>query len=188
MRLVVAVTGATGAVYAVKLLELLKANKVEVHLIISRWAERTLELEVGLTAEEVRGMAAYSYAEDDLAAPVSSGSFQHDGMVIVPCSMKTLAALAHGFCDNLIARTADVTIKERRKFIIVPRETPLSAIHLENMLTLSRLGAVIMPPMPAFYYHPQSIDDLVDHLVSRILDQLGLEQQLVPRWKGFTSG
>jgi 4-hydroxy-3-polyprenylbenzoate decarboxylase len=165
-------------------LELLKANKVEVHLIISRWAERTLELEVGLTAEEVRGMAAYSYAEDDLAAPVSSGSFQHDGMVIVPCSMKTLAALAHGFCDNLIARTADVTIKERRKFIIVPRETPLSAIHLENMLTLSRLGAVIMPPMPAFYYHPQSIDDLVDHLVSRILDHLGLEQYLVPRWNG----
>ncbi len=184
MRLVVAVTGATGAVYAVKLLDALKANNVEVHLIISRWAERTLELEVGLTAEDMRGKAAYSYAEDDLAAPVSSGSFQHDGMVIVPCSMKTLAAIAHGFCDNLIARTADVTVKERRKLIVVPRETPLSAIHLENMLTLSRLGAVIMPPMPAFYYHPQSVDDLVNHLVSRILDHLGLEQHLVPRWEG----
>lgn len=188
MRLVVAVTGATGAVYAVKLLNALKANNVEVHLLISRWAERTLKLEVGLTVEEIQKMAAYSYAEDDLAAPVSSGSFQHDGMVIVPCSMKTLAAIAHGFCDNLIARTADVTIKEGRKLILVPRETPLSTIHLENMLALSRLGAVIMPPMPAFYYHPQNIDDLVDHLVSRILDHLGLEQQLVPPWEGFTSG
>ena len=187
MRLVVAVTGATGAIYAVKLLEALKINEVDVHLIVSHWAEKTLHLEMGLTAGDIQSMSNYHYEEDDLSAPVSSGSFQHDGMVIVPCSMKTLAAIAHGFDENLIIRAADVTLKERRKLILVPRETPLNAIHLNNMLTLNQLGAVIMPPMPAFYYHPKSIDDLVNHLVGRILDHLGKEQQLVPRWGGVSS-
>jgi 4-hydroxy-3-polyprenylbenzoate decarboxylase len=124
--------------------------------------------------------------KDDLAAPVSSGSFQHDGMVIIPCSMKTLAAIAHGFDENLIVRAADVTLKERRRLILVPRETPLNAVHLKNMLTLCQLGALVMPPMPAFYYHPKSIDDIVNHLVGRILDHLGQEQQLVPRWEGIS--
>lgn len=182
MKLVVAVTGATGSIYAVKLLEALKASKVDVHLIVSHWAEKTLQMEMGLTVGDIEAMSDYYYEEDDLSAPVSSGSFQHDGMVIIPCSMKTLAAIAHGFDENLIVRAADVTLKERRKLILVPRETPLNTIHLNNMLTLSQLGAVIMPPMPAFYYNPKSIDDLVIHLVGRILDHLGQEQQLVSRW------
>jgi polyprenyl P-hydroxybenzoate/phenylacrylic acid decarboxylase-like protein len=125
MRLVVAVTGATGSIYAVKLLEALKANEVDVHLIVSHWAEKTLQLEMGLTVEDIQKMSGSRYEEDDLAAPVSSGSFQHDGMVIIPCSMKTLAAIAHGFDENLIVRAADVTLKERRRLILVPRETPL---------------------------------------------------------------
>lgn len=187
MRLVVAVTGATGSIYAVKLLEALKANEVDVHLIVSHWAEKTLQLEMGLTVEDIQKMSGSRYEEDDLAAPVSSGSFQHDGMVIIPCSMKTLAAIAHGFDENLIVRAADVTMKERRRLILVPRETPLNAVHLNNMLTLCQLGALIMPPMPAFYYHPKSIDDIVNHLVGRILDHLGQEQQLVPRWEGIFS-
>lgn len=187
MRLVVAVTGATGSIYAVKLLEALKANEVDVHLIVSHWAEKTLHLEMGLTIGDVQAMSNCYYDEDDLSAPVSSGSFQHDGMVIIPCSMKTLAAIAHGFVENLIVRAADVTLKERRRLILVPRETPLNSIHLNNMLTLNQLGAVIMPPMPAFYYRPKSIDDIVNHLVGRILDHLGQEQQLVPRWEGISS-
>lgn len=187
MRLVVAVTGATGSIYAVRLLETLEAKEVDVHLIVSKWAAKTLHLETGLTVDCLQSLSDYHYEEDDLSAPISSGSFQHDGMVIVPCSMKTLAAVAHGFDGNLIERAADVTLKERRKLILVPRETPLSAIHLNNMLTLSQLGAVIMPPMPAFYYHPKSIDDLVNHLVGKIIDHLGQEQQLVPRWEGISS-
>jgi len=187
MRLVVAVTGATGSIYAVKLLEALKANEVDVHLIVSHWAEKTLQLEMGLTIGDIQKLSGSHYEEDDLSAPVSSGSFQHDGMVIIPCSMKTLAAIAHGFDENLIIRAADVTLKERRRLILVPRETPLNTVHLKNMLTLSQLGAVIMPPMPAFYYHPKSIDDIVNHLVGRILDHFGQEQQLVSRWEGISS-
>ncbi|HBG21640.1 MAG TPA: aromatic acid decarboxylase [Peptococcaceae bacterium] len=184
MRLVVAVTGATGVIYAVKLLEALKNSEVEVHLIVSRWAKKTLNIEMGLTVSDLSSLCDYFYEENDLAASVSSGSFQHEGMVIVPCSMKTLAAIAHGFDENLIVRAADVTLKERRKLILVPRETPLNATHLNNMLILNKLGAAIMPPMPAFYYHPKNIDDLVNHLVARILDHLGKEQLLVPRWGG----
>ncbi|AKX92923.1 UbiX family flavin prenyltransferase [Neomoorella thermoacetica] len=182
MKLVVAVTGATGAVYAVRLLEALRATGSEVHLVLSRWAGETLRLETDTTVDTLRGLATRCYQENDLAAPVASGSFQHQGMVVVPCSMKTLAGIAHGYAANLIMRAADVTIKEGRKLILVPRETPLSPIHLENMLTLARLGVVIMPPMPAFYYRPRTVDDVVNHLVARILDHLGLEQDLVPRW------
>ncbi|WP_338823530.1 putative UbiX-like flavin prenyltransferase [Moorella humiferrea] len=188
MKLVVAVTGATGAIYAVRLLKALKARQVEVHLILSRWAGETLHLETGLTEEDIRHLASYYYKEEDLTAPVASGSFQHQGMVIVPCSMKTLAAIAHGYAENLIVRAADVTIKEGRKLILVPRETPLNAIHLENMLALARLGVTIMPPMPAFYYRPQSIDDLVEHLVDRILDHLGLGGGTATRWRGGKKG
>lgn len=184
MKLVVAVTGATGAIYAVRLLEALKTKEVEVHLVLSHWARETMRFETGLDEENLRQLAAHYYPENDLTAPLASGSFQHQGMVIVPCSMKTLAGIAHGYAANLIIRAADVTLKEGRKLILVPRETPLHAIHLENMLTLARLGAVIMPPMPAFYYHPRNIDDLVNHLVGRILDQLGLEFELATRWCG----
>ena len=182
MKIVVAVTGATGAIYAVRLLEALKGAGTEVHLVLSRWAGETLRLEMGLTAASLEELATCCYQENDLAAPVASGSFPHQGMVVIPCSMKTLAGIAHGYAANLIMRAADVTIKEGRKLILVPRETPLSSIHLENMLTLSRLGAVIMPPMPAFYYRPRTIDEVVNHLVARILDHLGLAQDLVPRW------
>ncbi|MGI9861009.1 UbiX family flavin prenyltransferase [Moorella naiadis] len=182
MKIVVAVTGATGAVYAVRLLEALQGAGTEVHLVLSRWARETLRLETGLTAATMEELATCCYQENDLAAPVASGSFPHQGMVVIPCSMKTLAGIAHGYAANLIMRAADVTLKEGRKLILVPRETPLSAIHLENMLTLARLGAVIMPPMPAFYYRPQTVDDVVKHLVARILDHLGLKQNLVPRW------
>ncbi|MDN5344253.1 MAG: flavin prenyltransferase [Clostridia bacterium] len=182
MKLVVAVTGATGAVYAVKFLQALKATGVEVHLILSRWAEETLRLEMGLEPETVRNLAAFAYQEDDLGAAVASGSFRHQGMVIVPCSMKTLAGIAHGYAANLVMRAADVTLKEGRKLILVPRETPLSVIHLENMLALARLGVTIMPPMPAFYYRPATIDDLVNHLVGRLLDQLDVEHNLITRW------
>ncbi|MBE3574667.1 MAG: UbiX family flavin prenyltransferase [Firmicutes bacterium] len=182
MRLVVGITGASGAIYAVRLLKALTGTGTEVHLVLSRWALETLRLETGITEDTLRGLATRCYEENDLAAPIASGSFQHQGMVVVPCSMRTLAGIAHGYAANLIMRAADVTIKEHRKLILVPRETPLSAIHLENMLSLARLGVVIMPPVPAFYHRPQTIDDLVNHLVARILDHLGLEQHLVPRW------
>lgn len=182
MKLVVAVTGATGAVYAVRLLEALRSKGTEVHLVLSRWAGETLRLETNTTVDALEGLVTRCYREDDLAAPIASGSFRHNGMIVVPCSMKTLAGIAHGYAANLIMRAADVAIKEGRKLILVPRETPLSPLHLENMLALARTGVTIMPPMPAFYYRPRTIDDVVNHLVARILDHLGLEQDLVPRW------
>lgn len=182
MRLVVAVTGASGSIYAVNLLKALKARNVEVHLILSNWAVETLRIETGMEKEELIAMASHYHQETDMAVLVSSGSFQHQGMVVIPCSMKTLAGIAHGYASNLIIRAADVTLKERRKLVLVPRETPLSIIHLENLLTLARSGAVILPPMPAFYNHPRTIDHIVNHLVARVLDQFGIEQDLSPRW------
>lgn len=184
MRLVVAMTGATGAIYGIRLLQVLQSLKVETHLILSRWAEKTIEMETKWEVEAVRRLAPVSYREEDLGAAIASGSFIHQGMVIVPCSMKTLAAIAQGLALNLISRAADVTLKEGRKLILVPRETPLNAIHLENMLRLARLGAVILPPMPAFYHHPHTLEDMIDHLVGRILDQLGLGHNLYQPWGG----
>ncbi|HHP50426.1 MAG TPA: UbiX family flavin prenyltransferase [Moorella mulderi] len=185
MKLIVAMTGATGVLYGIELLKALKKAGAEVHLILSRWAEETVKLETPFSPEEVKALASRSYAQDDLAAPLASGSFLHQGMIIIPCSMKTLAAIAHGYADNLIVRAADVTLKEQRPLILVPRETPLSAIHLENMLKLARLGALILPPMPAFYYRPQSIEELIYHLVGKILDHLGLEHGYTARWRGI---
>lgn len=187
MKLVVAITGATGSIYAVRLLQALKAKGVEVHLILSHWAKETIRLETDFNDEAFCQLAAHCYQENDLAAPVASGSFQHQGMIVVPCSMKTLSGIAHGYAANLITRAADVTLKEGRKLILVTRETPLNAVQLENMLTLSRLGVVIMPPMPAFYNHPKNIDDLVNHFVGRVMDLLGLEHDLIIRW-GRTKG
>lgn len=183
MRVIVAVTGASGAVYAVRLLEVLRQARVETHLIVSRWGAQTLREEMGLEPEQLRDMAAHVYAPDDLTAPVASGSFPVDGMVVVPCSMKTVAAIAHGFSGDLITRAADVCLKERRHLIILPRETPLSSIHLENLLRLARLGVVVMPPAPAFYIRPASVSDLVDHTVGRILDHLGVSHGLSRRWR-----
>ncbi len=182
VRIVVAITGATGVIYGITLLEQLKKLEVETHLILSRWARHTIELETAYTVEQVSALANVEHAEENLAAAVSSGSFRHHGMVIAPCSMKTLAGLAHGYAENLIVRAGDVTLKEGRPLILVPRETPLNTIHLENMLRLTRAGAVILPPMPAFYQHPATLQDIVDQTVGRILDRLGLENDLVKRW------
>lgn len=185
MRLVVGITGATGFVYAVELLKALQKAKVEVHLIISQWAQKTLAVETGYDLKAVRLMADYFYEESDMGAVVASGSFKHQGMVIIPCSMKTLSAVAHGYSSNLIARAADVTLKESRKLILVPRETPLTQVHLENMLKLANMGVKIAPPMPAFYYRPQTIDDLVRHFIGRIMDLLEIEYDYKGRWEGL---
>jgi 4-hydroxy-3-polyprenylbenzoate decarboxylase len=183
-RLIVAITGATGAIYGVRLLERLRAAGVDTHLVISRWGARTLLHETSWSREQVAALAAATYAPADMGAVISSGSFRTDGMIIAPCSAKTLAAIAHGYGDNLVHRAADVILKERRKLVLAVREAPLSEIHIENMLKLARMGAVILPPMPAFYNHPQTIDDIVDHTVARILDQFGIEVPEAMRWAG----
>jgi 4-hydroxy-3-polyprenylbenzoate decarboxylase len=185
MRLIVGITGATGVIYGVRLLERLRDAGVETHLVISRWGARTLTHETPYSREQVEALAHTTYAPADMGAAISSGSFQTAGMVVVPCSAKTLAAIACGFGDGLIHRAADVVLKERRKLLLAVREAPLSDIHLENMLKLSRMGAVILPPMPAFYNNPRSLTDIVEHTVVRMLDQFGIE---VPggarRWTG----
>jgi 4-hydroxy-3-polyprenylbenzoate decarboxylase len=184
LRLIVAVTGASGVIYGRRLLEVLREKKVETHLIVSRAAEKVVEHELKLTKKDLEKLATYTYDADDLNAPFMSGSFKIDGMVVVPCTMKTLAGIACGYADNLILRAADVTIKERRKLIIVPRETPLSVIHLRNMLTLAELGVYVVPAMPAYYHKPKKIDDLVDFVVGKVLDCLGVEHTLYRRWHG----
>ena len=184
MRIIVGISGATGAIYGVRILERLRDAGVETHLVISRWGARTLMHETPYSREQVEALASFTYSPGDMGAAISSGSFRTDGMIVAPCSAKTLAAIAHGFGDHLIHRAADVVLKERRRLVLLVREAPLSDIHLENMLTLSRVGAVVLPPLPAFYNHPRTIDDLVDHTVSRVLDQFGLETSGVERWSG----
>ncbi|KAL8277939.1 hypothetical protein RQP46_009571 [Phenoliferia psychrophenolica] len=184
-RIVVAMTGATGAIYAVRLLQILRELEVETHLVLSHWAEETIKYETDYKPADVRKMADHSYNVSDQYAPISSGSFKHDGMIIVPCSMKTLAAVRVGYGDDLVARAADVCLKERRKLVLVARETPLSDIHLDNMLSLTRSGAIIFPPVPAFYTRPTSLDDIVNQSVGRMLDMFGLEcEGLFERWSG----
>ena len=178
------ITGATDAIYGVRLLEQLREPGVETHLVLSRWGARTLQHETSYSREQVEALAHTTYAPADMGAAISSGSFQTSGMVIAPCSAKTLAAVAHGFGENLVHRAADVILKERRKLVLVVREAPLSDIHLENMLKLSRMGAVILPPLPAFYTHPRTIDDVIDHTVGRMLDQFGIEMRGAARWAG----
>ena len=185
MRVIVAITGATGTVYGVRVLERLRQGDVETHLVISRWGLRTLLHETKYTREQVEELASVSYAPGDMGAAISSGSFHTDGMIVVPCSAKTLAAIAHGVGENLVHRAADVILKERRKLVLCVREAPLSEIHLENMLRLSRMGVVILPPMPAFYNHPASLDDVIDHTVARALDQFGLGRGEGKRWEGW---
>ena len=184
-RLIVGISGATGAIYGVRLLQMLQKSDVETHLIVSRWGARTLAHETTYKLNEVQRMATTFYSPDDQGAAVSSGSFLTDGMVLCPCSVRSVAAIAHGHGDNLLHRAADVVLKERRKLVLVVRETPLSDIHLENMLKLSRMGVVISPPVPAFYAQPQSIDDLVEHTVTRILDQFGIHIDSEKRWQGI---
>jgi flavin prenyltransferase len=183
-RLIVGITGASGTIYGVRLLERLQGTGVETHLVMSRWAARTLVHETPYTPEQVQRLASVVHPIGDEGASISSGSFVTLGMVIVPCSVRTLAAIAHGFGDNLIHRAADVVLKERRRLVLAVRESPLSDIHLENMLKLSRMGAVIAPPMPAFYTQPASLEQLVDHTVARLLDQVGIHVESGTRWTG----
>ena len=184
MKIIVGITGATGAIYGVRILQRLRETGAETHLVISRWGARTLLHETPYSREQVEALATATYAPADMGAAISSGSFRTDGMVIAPCSAKTLAAIAHGFGESLVHRAADVILKERRRLVLVVREAPLSAIHLENMLKLSQMGAVMLPPMPAFYNHPRTVDDVVDHTVSRVLDQFGVDVAGVQRWAG----
>jgi 4-hydroxy-3-polyprenylbenzoate decarboxylase len=184
-RLIVAITGASGAIYGVRILERLREVAVETHLILSRWAKVTIEHETGYDVSRVKQLADVNYSEGEQAAAISSGSFLTLGMVIAPCSAKTLAAIAIGFSDNLICRAADVSLKERRRLVLVVREAPLSTIHLRNMLTVSELGATVFPPCPSFYGRPKDIDGLVDYTVMRILDQFSINLDLGGRWEGL---
>jgi 4-hydroxy-3-polyprenylbenzoate decarboxylase len=187
MRIIVGMSGATGAPIGIRVLEMMRELDVETHLIVSKWAKTTIELETDLTVNQVRDLASFSYGSEDQAASISSGSFRTDGMVVVPCSMKSLSAIRHGYGENLIQRAADVVLKEQKKLVLVPRETPLNAIQLENMLDLVRLGVSMVPPMPAFYNRPASIDDIVNHIAARILDQFGLEAPEAIRWAGVAA-
>jgi 4-hydroxy-3-polyprenylbenzoate decarboxylase len=183
-RLIVGLTGATGAILGVRLLESLKDCEVESHLIISKWAERTIEHETPYTVKQVRALASVYHSSANMAAEISSGSFLTEGMVVIPCSMRTLGSIASGYGEHLIHRAADVVLKERRRLVLVVRESPLSELHLENMLKLARVGVIIIPPMPAFYNHPKSINDIVDHIVVRVLDQFGVSAPFAKRWDG----
>ena len=187
-RLVVAMTGATGTIYGVRVLEALREAGVATHFVMSKWGARTLTHETTYTVEQVNALATEVHAVGDLGAPISSGSFVTLGMIVAPCSMRTLAAIANGFGDNLIHRAADVVLKEGRRLVLAVQETPLSAIHLENMLKLSRLGVAIVPPVPAFYNRPDSLDDIVNYTVARLLDQAGIHIEGAARWDGMRTG
>jgi 4-hydroxy-3-polyprenylbenzoate decarboxylase len=186
-RLIVGISGATGAIFGVRLLQALQKSNVESHLVLSKWGASTLLHETPYTVAQVQKMATHHYASQDAGAKISSGSFPTLGMVVCPCSVRSLAAIAHGHGDTLIHRAADVVLKERRRLVLVVRETPLSDVHLENMLKLSRMGVVIFPPVPAFYNHPQTIEDIVDQTVIRVLDQFGIHVASPARWEGKMS-
>jgi flavin prenyltransferase len=182
VKLIIAITGASGIVYGKRLLEELNKNKIETHLVISEAAKKIIKLELGISVNKIAKLSTHVYDIDDWSSPIVSGSYRTDGMIIVPCSMKTLAGVANGFAENAVLRAADVMIKEKRKLIVVPRETPVSSIHLKNMLELSQQGVHIVPAMPAFYHKPQNIDGMVDFVVGRILDVLGIDHHLYKRW------
>ena len=183
-RLIVGMTGATGSIYGIRMLQMLQKTDVETHLVVSRWGARTLIQETPYTLDAVRKLATRSYKENDQGAAISSGSFVTLGMVVAPCSMKTLAAIALGHNEDLLHRAADVVLKERRRLVLCVRETPFNDIHLEHMLKLSRMGVVIAPPLPAFYNGPRSLDDVIDHSVSRVLDLFDIHLDVAQRWNG----
>jgi len=184
MRIVVGLAGSSSPIYGIRTLEALKAAGVETHLVISDGARRTIPIEARRDVEEVAALATVVYDNHDLAASVSSGSFHTDGMIVVPCSMKTLSAIAHSYSADLLVRAADVTLKERRKLVLVPRETPLHLGHLRNMVQVTEMGAVILPPMPAFYHAPKTVDDIINQTVGKILDQFRVQHSLFRRWQG----
>jgi 4-hydroxy-3-polyprenylbenzoate decarboxylase len=176
LRLVVAITGASGVIYGIRTLEVLKGLKIDTHLIITEWGARNIKIETDSTVDYVKSLATKYYEDDNMAAPVSSGSFKVDGMIVIPCSTKTLA--------SIVSRAAGVCIKEQRKLVLVPRETPLSKIHLKNMTKLASTSAVILPAMPGFYHRPKTMDDLINHLVGKVLDQFNIDHNLFKRWSG----
>lgn len=183
-RLIVAITGATGAIYGVRLLQTLQAlPQIETHLIVSEAGWLTIAHELDMSKDAIRALAHTTHAVNNVGASIASGSFLCDGMIVAPCSMKTLSAIAHGFSDNLISRAADVMLKERRRLTLMVRETPLSAIHLNNMLAVSNAGGTIFPPVPAFYHQPRSIDDIIEQTVARVLDQHGIHSDSLKRWQ-----
>ncbi len=183
MKIVVCITGASGVIYGIRLLEELNRNKIETHLVISDKANEIIEHETTYTMQDVLEISDYYYNPSDLGAIINSGSFQYDATVVIPCSMKTLAAISNGYADNTITRAADVTLKERRKLIIVPRETPLRTIHLENMTNISKEGGIILPAMPGFYHNPETVEDQINFIVGKILDLLNINHNLFNKWK-----
>ncbi|WP_430397688.1 UbiX family flavin prenyltransferase [Ferrovibrio sp.] len=183
-RLIVGISGASGVIYGIRLLESLKNSEVETHLVVTRAAEMTIAYETPYTAKDVKALADKVYPLEDVGAAIASGSFQTLGMVVAPCSMKTLAEIATGVTGNLLTRAADVVLKERRRLVLVPRETPLHLGHLRNMVSVTEIGAIVAPPMPAFYAEPKTLDDLINHSVGRVLDLFGIESGLVRRWQG----
>lgn len=185
LRLIIAITGASGVIYGTRLLKVLREKKIEVYLIVSKAAEKVIEHELEITKKDLEKLAQHVYDVNDLNAPIMSGSFQTDGMIIIPCTMKTLAGIAYGYADNLILRAADVTLKERRKLAVVPRETPLSIVHLRNLLEVAKLGVFVVPAMPAYYCKPKTIDDLVNFVVGKVLDCFDVEHRLFKRWSGI---
>lgn len=188
-KIVVGISGASGTIYGIRLLEVLhRMPDVETHLVMSRWAKENLAIEdTGYTESQLKDLADFVYSEKNMGATVASGSFIHDGMVIIPASMKTIASVATGLGENLIARAADVTLKEQRQLIVVPRESPFNQIHLENMLKLFKMGVGVIPPIPAFYNNPKTIDDIVNHTVMKILDHLHIQNDVSSRWEGLAN-
>ncbi|VEF46765.1 3-octaprenyl-4-hydroxybenzoate carboxy-lyase [Bacillus freudenreichii] len=181
-RIIIGVTGGSGTIYGIRMLEKLRSLGVETHLVISEWGEKTLKVETSYSANDLKQLADFYYFNDNLAAPISSGSFKTDGMIIAPCSMRSLAEIATGVTSDLITRSADVMLKEKKKLILLARESPLNLVHIRNMEAVTLAGGVICPPVPAFYNKPENINDIVDHTVGRVLDLLGLNPDWVKRW------
>lgn len=188
MVLIIGITGASGVIYGIRLLELLSKNEaIETHLIISEAGEMNIGYETDWKIEDVKAMANFCYRINDISARIASGSFKTEGMIIAPCTVKTMSALANSYADNLLTRAGDVTLKERRKFVLLVRETPLHLGHLRSMEKLAEMGAIIMPPVPAFYYRPRTIQDIIDHTIGKALDIFGIEHNLFERWSGLLS-
>jgi flavin prenyltransferase len=185
MVLIIGITGATGVIYGIRLLEVLSTiPDVETHLVVSEAGEMTIKYETNRSIADIRKMANYSYNISDVGARISSGSFQRDGMIIAPCTVKSMSALANSYTENLIIRAGDVTLKERKKVLLMVRETPLHLGHLRNMERLTEMGAIIMPPVPAFYHKPKTTQDIIDHTIGKILDMFGVKHDLFARWSG----
>ncbi len=183
-KVIVGISGASGAIYGWRMLERLRAQDAEIHLVLTRSGEKTLYLETGKTAAEAKQLAHFSYALEDIGARIASGSSRMDAMAVAPCSIHTMSAIAQGISSNLLIRAADVMLKERRKLVLMVRESPFHAGHLRNMTQLAEMGAIIAPPVPGFYNHPQTVMDIVDHSVDRVLDLIGLSDPHVRRWEG----